>query len=78
MVQFREIDSKPQAFKKTPVDKKGRLSFAKLGGDLAISNKIESPGVPDERRKLLYEEASAYIGEVLNALRNRKGFAQSI
>ena len=76
MVQFREIDSKPQALKKTSTDKKNRLSFAKLGEDLPKNNKIESPALSDERRKLLYEEASAYIGKVLTALRGRKGFAR--
>ena len=75
MVQFREIESKPQAIKGTPADKKNTLSFAKLGGDLPKNNEIKAPAIADESRKLLYEEASAYIGEVLNALRSRKGFA---
>jgi HD-GYP domain-containing protein (c-di-GMP phosphodiesterase class II) len=75
VVQFRGIESKPQTFKRAFADKKSRLSFAKLGEDLPKNNKIESPAVSGERRKLLYEEASAYISEVLNALRSRKGFA---
>ncbi|MEJ2731927.1 MAG: HD domain-containing phosphohydrolase [Deltaproteobacteria bacterium] len=74
MVQFREIESKPQAFKKMFVDKKSRLIFAKLGGDQPKDNKIKSSAVANDRRKLLYGETSAYIGEVLNALRSRKGF----
>jgi HD-GYP domain-containing protein (c-di-GMP phosphodiesterase class II) len=74
VVRFREIENKPQALKGTPADKKTRLSFAKLGGDLPKNKKVGAPEVPDESRKLLYEEASAYIGEVLNALRSRKGF----
>ena len=74
MVQFREIENKPQAVKGTSADKKARLSFAKLTGDLPKNNKIGAPTMPDESRKLLYEEASAYIGEVLNALSSRKGF----
>jgi hypothetical protein len=75
VVQFREIENKPQASKGTSADKKAKLSFAKLTGDLPQNNKIGVPAMPDESRKLLYEEASAYIDEVLNALRNRKGFA---
>ena len=74
MVQFREIENKPQASKGTSADKKAKLSFAKLTGDLPQDNKIGVQAMPDESRKLLYEEASAYIDEVLNALRNRKGF----
>jgi hypothetical protein len=74
VVQFREIENKPQALKGTSADKKTKLSFAKLSGDLPENNKIGAPTMPDESRKLLYEEASAYIGEVLNALRSRKGF----
>ncbi|MGD9412122.1 MAG: hypothetical protein PVJ54_09700, partial [Desulfobacterales bacterium] len=75
MVQFREIESKPQASKRASTDKKTRLSLAKIGGDLSKNNKIESPAVSDESRKLLYEQTSVYISEVLNALRSRKGFA---
>ena len=75
MVQFREIETKPQAQKGTTVEKKTRLSFAKLDGDLPKNNQIGEQAIPDESRKLLYEKASAYIGEVLNALRSRKGFS---
>ena len=75
MVQFREIETKPQALKGTTVEKKTKLSFAKLDRDLPKNNQIGEQAIPDESRKLLYEEASAYIGEVLNALRSRKGFS---
>ena len=74
MVQFREIENQPQALKGTFAAKKTKLRFAKLTGDLPKNNKIGAPKMPDASRKLLYEEASAYIGEVLNALRSRKGF----
>jgi HD-GYP domain-containing protein (c-di-GMP phosphodiesterase class II) len=75
VVQFREIETKPQALKGTTVNKKAKLSFVKLGEDLPKINQVGAEAVPDQNRKLLYEEASAYIGEVLNALRNRKGFS---
>jgi hypothetical protein len=75
VVQFREIETKPQALKGTTVEKKTKLSFAKLDGDLPKNNQIGEQTIPDESRKLLYEEASSYIGEVLNALRSRKGFS---
>lgn len=75
MVQFREIESNPQASKGRPAAKKTKLNFAKLGGDLPKKNQVGEETIPDESRKLLYEEASAYIGEVLNALRGRKGFS---
>jgi HD-GYP domain-containing protein (c-di-GMP phosphodiesterase class II) len=75
VVQFREIENKPQALKGTSADKKAKLSFVKLSGDLSKNSKTGTPTVPDKNRKLLYEEASAYIAEVLNALRSRKRFA---
>ena len=74
MVQFRKIEQKPQASKTTPFGKKNRLSFVKLAGDQPKDKKIGVPKKPDESRKLLYNEATAYLAEVLNALRNRKGF----
>ncbi len=74
MVQFREIKNSPQALKGTSADKKTKLSFVKLTADLPKDNKIGAPAKPDESRKLLYDEALAYIAEVLNALRSRRGF----
>jgi HD-GYP domain-containing protein (c-di-GMP phosphodiesterase class II) len=74
VVQFREIENKPQALKGTSAGKKTKLSFAELSGDLPKNNKTGAPTVPDKNRKLLYEEASAYIAEVLNALRSRRKF----
>ena len=75
MVQFREIEKKPQALKGTSAGKKKTLSFVKLSGDAPKNSNVGAPKMPDESRKLLYKEASAYIDEVLNALRGRKGFA---
>jgi HD-GYP domain-containing protein (c-di-GMP phosphodiesterase class II) len=74
VVQFREIENKPQALKGTSAGQKAKLSFAELSGDLPKNSKTGAPTVPDKNRKLLYEEASAYIAEVLNALRSRKRF----
>ena len=75
MVQFRAIENKPQALKGTSAGKKNTLSLAKISGDLPSNNKIGTPEMPDESRKLLYKEASAYIDDVFNALRGRKGFS---
>ena len=74
MVQFRKIEQKPPGAKATPVGKKSGLSFVKLVGDQPKDIKIGTAKNPDESRRLLYNEASAYLAEVLNALRNRKGF----
>jgi len=74
VVQFREIEQKPQASKATPAGNKTKLSFVKIAGDLPKEVKIGASKKPDESRKLLYNEASAYLAEVLNALRSRKGF----
>jgi HD-GYP domain-containing protein (c-di-GMP phosphodiesterase class II) len=75
VVEFREIENKPQALRGTAVGKKNTLSFAKLSGDRPKNNNIGSPEMPDESRRLLYREALAYIDDVLNALRSRKGFS---
>jgi len=74
VVQFRKIEQKPQASKTTPAGNKAKLSFVKLAGDQPKDIKVGSSKNPDESRRILYREASAYIAEVLNALRNRKGF----
>jgi HD-GYP domain-containing protein (c-di-GMP phosphodiesterase class II) len=75
VVQFRKIEQKPRVAKATPAGNKTKLSFVKLAGDLPKDNKIGDAKKLGESRKLLYSEASAYIAEVLKALRNRKGFA---
>ena len=74
MVQFRNIEDKPGALRRPSATKNAKLSFAKLteGQPKAGKTGIQTP--PDESRKLLHEEASAYISDVLNAVRSRKGF----
>jgi len=74
VVQFREIESQSKTLKSQSVIKKEKLSFVKISEDLPGGPKKVTHPVPDESRKLIYEEASAYVGEVLNALRSRKGF----
>ena len=73
MVQFREIENMPQALKGVSAAKKAKLSFTKISEDLPAGTKTGVRAVPDESRKLLYEEASVYLGEILDALRNRRG-----
>lgn len=74
MVQFRNIDNASPAAKGSTAQKKVRLSFAKISADRSQSDPSGVPALPDESRKSLYEEAAAYLGDVLNALRSRKGF----
>ena len=38
-------------------------------------HQLGTPPMPDKSRKLVYDEASNYVGEVFRALRNRKGFS---
>ena len=38
-------------------------------------HQLGTPPMPDKSRKLVYDEASNYMGEVFRALRNRKGFS---
>jgi HD-GYP domain-containing protein (c-di-GMP phosphodiesterase class II) len=74
VVQFSDIENKPGVLKRPSANKNAKLSFAKLteGQPKAGATGIQSK--PDKSRKLLYEEASGYLGEVLTALRSRKGF----
>lgn len=74
MVQFRKIENQPQTSKGAAALKTGKLSFAKLPGSTTADHKLGTAPVPDKNRKFFYDEASTYIGEVFNALRNRKGF----
>ena len=61
MVQFREIENKPQALKGVSAAKKAKLSFTKISEDLPAGTKTGVRAIPDESRKLLYEEASVYL-----------------
>jgi HD-GYP domain-containing protein (c-di-GMP phosphodiesterase class II) len=74
-VQFRKIDNKSNTLKSQSAIKKAKLSFAKISENQPGGNKAgaQQPAA-DESRKRIYEEASEYLGDVLNALRGRKGF----
>ena len=74
MVQFRNIENKPGTLKGPSGNKNAKLSFAKLTEGQPKTAVTGIQAIPDESRKLLYEEASEYLDEVLNALRSRKGF----
>ncbi len=74
MVQFRNIENRPQASKDTEALKSGKLSFAKLPASAPVNTKVGTTPIPNKRRKLLYDEISAYMEEVLQALRNRQKF----
>jgi HD-GYP domain-containing protein (c-di-GMP phosphodiesterase class II) len=74
VVQFRNIGNKPGAPKGPSGKKNAKLSFAKLTERQPKDRATGSHAVPDESRKLIYKEASEYLGGVLNALRGRKGF----
>jgi HD-GYP domain-containing protein (c-di-GMP phosphodiesterase class II) len=75
VVEFREIENRPQALKGTFAAKKRKLSFVKISDGRSEGSGAGVQAIPDESRKLLYEEASDYLGEVLDALRNRRGFS---
>jgi HD-GYP domain-containing protein (c-di-GMP phosphodiesterase class II) len=74
VVQFRNIEDKPGALRRPIATKNAKLSFAKLTDEQPKALKTGTQPPPDKNRKLLYEEASAYLSEVLNAVRSRKGF----
>jgi HD-GYP domain-containing protein (c-di-GMP phosphodiesterase class II) len=73
-VQFRKIDSKSISLRNQAAIKKARLSFAKISENQPGGNAAGTTPAVDEGRRRIYEEATQYIGDVLNALRGRKGF----
>ncbi len=75
MVQFRNIENRPGTLRRPPATKNAKLSFAKLtdGQPKVINRSTHAP--PDKTRKLLYEEASGYVSDVLNVVRSRKSFS---
>jgi HD-GYP domain-containing protein (c-di-GMP phosphodiesterase class II) len=76
VVEFRKIENQPQQSKTAAAFKRGKLSFSKLPADFAAGQKLgAAPPVPDKNRKLLYDEAASYMGDVFKALRSRKGFS---
>jgi HD-GYP domain-containing protein (c-di-GMP phosphodiesterase class II) len=74
VVHFRDIKTQPGISKGPSAQKNPKLSFVKLSDGLTEGHKSGGRAIPDQNRKLLYEEASEYLGAVLNALRSRKGF----
>jgi len=74
VVQFRDIENKPGVLKQPFAHKNVKLSFAKLTDEQPQALETGTQTPPDKTRKLLYEEASTYLSEVLNAVRSRKGF----
>jgi HD-GYP domain-containing protein (c-di-GMP phosphodiesterase class II) len=74
VVQFRNIENKTGALRRPSGARNVKLSFAKLTEGRTETDKAAIQTPPDESRKLLYEKASAYLSDVLNAIRNRKGF----
>ena len=74
MVQFRKIEDGLQASKRTTALKSGKLSFAKLTEGSHTGHSLGRPPIPDKTRKLVYDKAVTYMGDVFKALRNGTGF----
>jgi HD-GYP domain-containing protein (c-di-GMP phosphodiesterase class II) len=75
MVQFRNMEDRPGTLRRPIAAKNAKLSFAKLTDEQSKAGQTVTQTPPDESRKLIYEEASAYVSDVLNAVRSRKSFA---
>ena len=74
VVQFREIEKSTLTKERRMANRKAPLSFVKIAKEQPGSGSSGPNSVPDRRRKLLYEEAAAYVQEVLFLLRQRKSF----
>jgi HD-GYP domain-containing protein (c-di-GMP phosphodiesterase class II) len=74
VVQFRNIENKPGTRKGPSGNINAKLRFAKLTKGKTETGKTVIQTPPDESRKMLYEKALAYLSDVMNAVRNRKGF----
>ena len=74
MVQFRNIENKPEALRRSPVAKNAKLSFAKLTDEQPQAAAAGARTPPGKTRKLIYEEAASFLSDVLNAIRNRQTF----
>lgn len=74
MVRFREIEKSASPTKTRLANKKARLSFVNIAKDQAGQGNIGTHTVPDRSRKVLYEEAAAYVREILNSLHQHKSF----
>lgn len=74
MVQFRDIEKSALPTKTRLANKKAKLSFVNIAKDQARQGNIGAHSVPDRSRKILYEEAAAYLRELLNSLRQHKSF----
>ena len=74
MVEFREIKKSNLSSQRRSTNKKAKLRFANIAKDQSARSGIGTNTVPDRNRKLLYEEAAAFLREGLNSLRQRKTF----
>lgn len=70
MVEFRKLDNLKSG---DPVQSSPKVSFSQLATDLTGDHSDQ--GKVDANRKILYENASDYLGQVFEAVRNKQGFA---
>ena len=78
MVKFRNLQIERLDGKDQRSVKDSRLSFRKLANIQSTQPQAETGSrqpINAKNRKILYEKASEYLNEVLNAVRERKGFA---
>ena len=86
LVEFRNMKNKPQANNNPNAMPEAKLSFRKLAADRAKSARRGKPAAQTEaltktdgntsnNRKVLYDKSSAYLSQVLNAVKGRKSFA---
>jgi HD-GYP domain-containing protein (c-di-GMP phosphodiesterase class II) len=75
VVQFRNIENRPQASKDAEALKSGKLSFARLPVGASVNPDVGTTPIPNKLRKLFYDELSGYMAEVIQKLRNRQKFS---
>ncbi len=79
LVDFRKINVEAHKNKGRPADQKPKLSFRELAvsrenNRAAAGGSAQSNRPSPENRTLLYEKASLYLEQALNAVRNRRSF----